>query len=431
VLGFYDGRTWTRLLIRQNTSRPAVVESRGAPIRYQITQEPSGRNSLFALELPETAPQVAENSSRITPDLQILTRQPIIQRIRYDVASRVDFSLQPTESPEVLRSWLQLPPRFNPQTHAFAASLRRQSSDDREMVNAVLKFFREKNFRYTLQPPLLGPQAIDDFLFSTRAGFCEHYASAFVVLMRMLDIPARVVTGYQGGEVNAVDGFMSIRQSDAHAWAEVWLKDRGWTRVDPTSAVAPNRVEMNLTSAIPPSLLGGLVDLEVGQDSWFARMQTLRQNWDAVNNGWNQWVLDYTPDRQRSIIQSLGFSSADRGTLTALMFGLSGIVMALVAVPLIRNRTKTDPVDALYLALCREMAARGCAKAIYEGPRAYCQRLTAPQSPLPPDKKDAAARFLTLYETVRYGQPGMSDGMNKKSSAALVSQLKSLLTECR
>ncbi len=431
VLGHYDGRTWRRLLIRQNTNQPAVVEPRGAPIRYQVTLEPNGRNSLFALELPEAAPAIIGNSARITGDLQILTRQPVNQRVRYDAASHVDFNLQKTESPETLRNWLQLPPGINPKTRTFATTLRGQSSDDMQMVNAVLKFFREENFTYTLQPPLLGSQAIDEFLFSTRAGFCEHYAGAFVVLMRMLDIPARIVTGYQGGEINQVDGFMTIRQSDAHAWAEVWLENRGWVRIDPTSAVAPNRVEMNLTSVIPPSILGGLVNLEVGQDSWFARMQTFRHNWDAVNNGWNQWVLDYTPDRQRSIFQSLGFGSADWRILTALMFGLGALVTALIAVPLIRNRPKSDPVNALYLALCREMAALGCAKAVHEGPRAYCERLTSPQSPLAPDKKIAASRFLTLYEADRYGPPGTADNANKKSSAALISQLKSLLTACR
>lgn len=430
VLGNYDGRTWTPLQPRANAIRPIVVRPRGEPIRYQVTLEPNGRRWLFALGLPQATPQVANNPARITSDLQIVTRRPIDQRIRYDAASYIDFDLQPNESPDVLRSWLELPPGFNPRTLAFAARLRSRFNSEMEMINAVLGFFRTEKFSYTLEPPLLGQHAVDEFLFSTRAGFCEHYASAFVVLMRALDIPARVVTGYQGGEINHVDGFMTVRQSDAHAWAEVWLKDRGWVQVDPTAAVAPDRVEKNLTSVIPPRLFGGLVTLDGGKNSWLSKLQGLRQNWDAVTNTWNQWVLNYTPDRQRSFIQSLGFDNADWRTLVALMFGLGATVMAIIAAPLVRNRQKINPVDKMYLALCRQMARHGCTRANYEGPRAYCARLTGKNSPLSPDKRAAAARFLDLYETVRYGTLGAPDAAGK-ISPALVSQLKSLLAQCR
>ncbi|MDB5764148.1 MAG: hypothetical protein JWQ21_3143 [Herminiimonas sp.] len=431
VLGNYDGRTWTPLQARINLNRQTVIRPRGVPTGYQVTLEPSGRRWLFALEMPQIAPRITDNPSRITSDLQIVTRQPINQRVRYDAASYIDFDLQPNESPDVLRSWLQLPPGYNPNTLAFAARLRSRYSNQMEMVNAVLKFFRDEKFSYTLEPPPLGQHAVDEFLFSTRAGFCEHYSSAFVVLMRALGIPARVVTGYQGGEINAVDGFMTIRQSDAHAWAEIWLENRGWLRIDPTAAIAPNRIEKNLTTVIPPTLLGGLVTLGSGQNTWLAQLQTLRQNWDAVNNAWNQWVLDYTPDKQKSFIRSLGFDNADWSTLTALMFGLGTLVMAIVAVPLIKNRPQIDPVEALYRILCRQMERRGCPRAIYEGPRAYRARLTAMNSPLEPDKRIAVARFLELYETIRYSNPDAGGARSRLPSATAISQLKSLLSECR
>jgi transglutaminase-like putative cysteine protease len=436
VLGQYDGRNWTPMPAHANANRGVTVRLHGAPIRYQVTLEPSGRRALFALEMPPAAPQVADNPARLAPDLQILTKEPVSQRLRYEAQSHIDFDLQPDASPAVLRTWLELPPGLNPNTLALAGRLRNEANTNGKIVDAVLKLFREEKFSYTLQPPPLGHHAVDDFLFSTRAGFCEHYASSFVVLMRAAGIPARVVTGYQGGEMNTVDGFMTIRQSDAHAWAEVWLENRGWIRVDPTAAIAPDRIERNLTSALPPSLLGGLVTFETGQNSWLAKLQLLRQNWDAVNNAWNQWVLDYTPARQKSFMQSLGFDNADWHTLTALMFAFGSLVMAVIAVPLIRNRSRIDPVDAVYLALCKRMAQRGLARAIHEGPRAYRARLTAAGSSLTPDKKAAVARFLEYYENLRYNPPRRSAAAGKASAAAMpqlksLKQLKSLYAECR
>lgn len=431
VLGNYDGRTWTPLQANPPSRRPGTAQFRGAPVRYQVTLEPNGQRWIFALELPQSAPQLADNPTRISGDRQIVARQPIDQRVRYDAVSYIDFTLQPNESAAVLQEWLTLPPGFNPNTLAFAARLSNRSASNMEMVTAVLKFFREEKFSYTLEPPPLGKNAVDDFLFTTRAGFCEHYASAFVVLMRAVGIPARVVTGYQGGEINPVDGFMTVRQSDAHAWAEVWLENRGWMRVDPTAVISPERIERNLTSVIPPTVLGGLITLDVGQNSWLTKLQGVRQNWDAVTNAWNQGVLNYTPDRQKSFIQSLGFDNADWSTLTALMFGLGGAVMAIIAVPLIRNRPKIDPVDAIYSAFCRQMARYGYARAIHEGPRAYRLRLTATNVQLGQDKQAAVARFLTFYEAVRYATPDTTVPANKTAASAIISELKSLLSECR
>ncbi|RJG07819.1 DUF3488 domain-containing protein [Noviherbaspirillum cavernae] len=424
VLGSYNGRTWTPLQVRLKTNRPIVIKSHGTPLRYQVTLEPSNQRWLFALELPQTPPVLRDNASAFGPNLELLASSPINERVRYDAASVLDFELQPQESATALRLWLDLPQGFNPRTRELAATLRKRSSDNAEMVNAVLRFFREEKFRYTLEPPVLGTHAVDEFLFDTRAGFCEHYSSAFVVLMRAMGIPARVVTGYQGGEINPADGYMTIRQSDAHAWAEVWLANRGWVRVDPTAAVSPARIEMNLTSVIPRRTLGGLITLDAGQNSWLAKWQALRQNWDAVTNAWNQWVLNYTPDKQRSLIQSLGFDSADWRTLTGLLAVAASIVLAIVVLPLMWNRPQFDPVEAVYRTLCRRMARLGCARLAHEGPRAWRDRLSASDSPLAPERRAAVARFLDSYERARYGT--MS-----KDASAVVSNLKSLLAECR
>lgn len=420
VLGNYDGRTWSALQPRLSHAQAVTLIPHGAPVRYQVTLEPHGRRWLFALEVPQAIPRLAGNPAGITGELELLAAQAINQRVRYDAASYIEGKLQASESALSLQDWLRLPPGFNPQTLEWAAQLRRQSDDDAALVNSVLQFFRSQPFRYTLEPPLLGKHAVDDFLFSTRAGFCEHYASAFVVLMRALDIPARVVTGYQGGEINPVDGYLSVRQSDAHAWAEVWLKGRGWSRIDPTAAVAPNRVEMNLARSITRDGLSGLFAAGMDNNAWLGK---LRIHWDAVSNSWNQWVLNYNTAQQKSLLAALGFDDVDWRTLTGLMLGVGTLLMALMTVPLLRGqRPKIEPIDALYSALCRNMARRGHPRAIHEGPRAYGARLA---KELAADRYAPVARFLALYEQARYGKHDAA------TRSAMISELKSHLAQCR
>jgi transglutaminase-like putative cysteine protease len=424
VLGNYDGRTWSQLRTRIDARRAITVKLRGAPVRYQVTLEPHDKRWLFALEMPQAVPIVQGAAATVSANLQLLAARPINERVRYDVVSHIDYDLQPNEPASVLQQWLQLPPGFNPRTMEFAANLRHQHASNADAIAAVLHFFHEQNFRYTLEPPPLEGDVVDEFLFSTRAGFCEHYAGAFVVLMRAMDIPSRVVTGYQGGEMNPTDGFMTIRQSDAHAWAEVWLEGRGWTRVDPTAAVAPSRVERNIASVIPRPYFGGLITLDAGRNTVLAGLHRLRQNWEAVTNAWNQRVLNYTPEKQKELVQSLGFDHVDWRTLTALMFLLGSAVTAVMVLPLIVNRPRIAPADAAYHALCRSLERQGMPRALHEGPRAYRARLTAADSRLSSEKKAAAARFLEIYETLRYGD-------SDKSSATAVAQLKSLLTDIR
>jgi hypothetical protein len=242
--------------------------------------------------------------------------------------------------------------------------------------------------------------------------------------MRILDIPARVVTGYQGGELNKVDGYLTVRQSDAHAWAEVWLGGRGWVRVDPTAAVAPDRIERNLASALPQGAISDLLAFDGANGPWLTLLQKLRDNRDAMNNAWNQWVLDYTPARQHGFLQSLGIDDPDWGTLTVLTLTLGAAVTALIALPLVRNRQKADPVEVLYRSFCSALARQGLPRAVHEGPLAY--RIRLQEAPLPPARRTAALRFLELYEILRYGTPDMLRG---SSAVTLLSQLKSLLAQ--
>ncbi|MEN9865875.1 MAG: hypothetical protein RL748_1465, partial [Pseudomonadota bacterium] len=416
VLSHYDGRTWRAAAYPTQIS----INIGGKPVKHSVTMEPSGQRWLFALDLVRDMPNLENNQVGMNSELQIVTRNPISQRIRYSVSSYPEYQVQANQVPEA--DWLRLPPNFNPKSLEWAAQLRQRQPDAQQQINAVLQLFRREPFRYTLQPPLLGEQAVDDFLFQTRAGFCEHYASAFVVLMRAMGNPARVVTGYQGGEINPVDQFMLVRQSDAHAWAEVWIAKRGWVRFDPTAAVAPERVEKNLANALRRgnalNLFGdGLINLSESQQSWLA---PLRNNWFALNNAWNQWVLDYTPKRQRDLLSKLGMPNINWSHLAMLMLGICLLLSLVLLMPLYWQKTRIDPMQRLYARLCQQLAKRGWPKEAYEGPDGYAMRL---KQQMPEQAAKAAAlECLRLISQARYA---------RAASSIPIKQLQALVQQCK
>ncbi len=421
VLSHFDGRTWTAQPQRPMKAGSVKALAGSLSTRYQVTMEPHGRRWLFALETPLEPPQLHDNSAYLANDFQLLARERIGARLRYDVTSWTQFSLQADSVPDELNDGLQRVPGFNPATIGFARSLLARSSDSAELVALVLQYFRREPFSYTLEPPLLGRNSVDEFLFSSRAGFCEHYASAFVVLMRELGIPARVVTGYQGGEINPSDGYMEVRQSDAHAWAEVWIEQRGWIRVDPTGAVAPERIQRSVASQSDRRLFGGLVTLSPARDSWLAMT---RFNWDALSNAWNQRVLNYSSEQQKNLLARLGIDQVDWPVLTALMLGAGSLVMAIMMLPLLMNRARPDPAGKLYAAFCRRMARFGVFRAPHDGPRTFMIAVAA-STLLPQHTKAAALRFLNGYEALQYGT------VEPRQRRAALSQLHTLLAACR
>ncbi|MDB5769303.1 MAG: hypothetical protein JWQ61_4117 [Collimonas fungivorans] len=443
VLNDFDGRTWTEGRAGRTASgrgaidtgariQPVAAPDPATVVHQQITMEANGQRWLFALETPQLAPTLEGIPVRLTTDHQLRAVRPITERVRYDVVS----NLKPGPADQITSSGMQqalaLPANFNPRTLEFAASLREKWPDNAALVNAVLNFFRHEKFSYTLEPPLLGRDSVDDFLFSSRAGFCEHYASSFVVLMRAAGIPARVVTGYQGGEINPVDDMMTVRQSDAHAWAEVWLPPRGWVRVDPTAAVAPDRIETQLGNLLPRSFFGNLLGGPAGKANWWSGLNDsvalLRANWEALSNGWNQWVLNYTPARQMGLMRWLGLDELDWRSLGIVLLAIGTVAAGSVTLPLLLARNKSNPLDTVYSSLCAQMARRGMARNKHEGPATYGRRLCASSSPLPPSVKMAVKRFMDLYEALQYGA---DYGLHNKPPAPLMAQLKLLLSQCR
>ena len=394
VLSHFDGRTWSQARSRQQHLSPSV---RGQPLRYQVTLEPHGERWLFALDLPDGPPKLAGNVAQVSSALELRAIFPIGERVRYDAASYLDYQLE-ADRLDDSEPFLALPAGFNPKAMQAGLDLQHEA-DPASRVNKVLAMFRQEKFSYTLEPPLLGADSVDDFLFGTKAGFCEHFASAFVFLMRAADVPARVVTGYQGGELNPVDGFMVVRQSDAHAWAEVWLAGRGWVRVDPTAAVAPERVERNMARALPPAeqfSLRRLSTLISDQFESTSLLGRLRFRLSAINNGWNQWVLNYDPERRRNLVESLSDALRNWRVLAAAALAAGLLVVARA----LRVRAEKDPVDRLYSALCQRLGRLGVQRAGDEGPNAYAKRLK--NAALAAHQLQAATRFLHLYSGYKY-----------------------------
>jgi hypothetical protein len=260
-------------------------------------------------------------------------------------------------------------------------------------VRTALSYFNKQGFVYTLNAPPLGVNSIDDFLFNTKQGFCEHYASAFVFLMRAANIPARVVTGYLGGEYNDVGNYYIVRQSDSHAWAEVWLAGQGWVRIDPTGAIAPDRVERGLSAALSDN--AALPFMERNPPQW---MRDLRFNLDALANNWNQWVLGYDSERQFAFLTRLGMESITWQKMALNMSAGIGLVIALFALYMLRHLyiRQPDRIQAAWLKLCRKLARAGLPRAAHEGAMDYAARVAAGRPELAGTILDLAARYTAL-----------------------------------
>lgn len=397
VLDSYDGRTWRS---GRSENRAPDLEHTGPALHYTLTLEAHNQRWLLPLEMPTSLPAPPGLEAHIDRNGLVQARTPLKSRQRVEFTSHPDYRMGVVESPQVLQHNLQLPEGFNPRTLALGRSWQQRHPQPRQRVQAALDHFRQEPFIYTLRPPFLGQHAMDEFLFNTRRGFCEHYASAFVILMRAAGVPARVVTGYQGGEINPVDGFLVVRQSDAHAWAEVWLEGRGWVRVDPTAAISPARIETGIASALPEGEpLPMLVDARL---DWLLSM---RNQWEAINNRWNQLVLGYNPERQRELFARLGFQDADWKTMGTALGVSMGTLLLLLAAWVFRPVRENDPALAIWRLAIRHLERRGITCPPWETPLALARRLEQEAPELAP----AVAELAQLVTTARYhpGSPRM------------------------
>jgi len=390
-----DGQRWTpgRQVINR---RPPPFEARGPAVDYEITLEPHGRKWLIGLDLPASVPTDAV----ISDAFQVLATRKVRDRRRYRMHSYPRFRFR-NPRPRRILEVLALPPGRHPKARALALSWRRETSSDTAIVRRALNYYRRQPFVYTLTPKLTHGDAMDDFLFNTREGFCQEYATSFTVLMRAAGIPARVVTGYQGGEMNPLGDYLMVRQRDAHAWAEVWLRGSGWQRVDPTAAVAPGRIERGIDAVIPPRLgLAGL-DLDPGPVVIDA-FKRLRLTIDNVYARWNAWVLGYGQDQQRRFLNHFGLDARDYSNLVLALTVLLASALLLIGYGLLGKRRRPDPLTGCYRRFCRKLASLGLSRAGWEGPWDYARRVARAK----PELAAPVKAITNIYVALRYAPAG-------------------------
>jgi transglutaminase-like putative cysteine protease len=362
VLSDFDGRRWevspwTRQL------KPAALQPSGEVLEYELQLEPTDRRWVLGLDLP-LEPTDGETGLGMNRDRSLRARQPLIEITRHNLRSDPG-ALLDVELPANLQSYLsRLPGSSNPRTAELIADWQARGLDGEGVMREALQWFN-REFTYSLTPPPLGRHSVDEFLFQTREGYCEHFASAFTVMMRLAGQPARVVTGYMGGDYNPLGNYLLVRQSDAHAWSEVWFEGRGWVRVDPTAAVAPERV------------------ISGGQDArfasaWQGAFGSLLATADWLRRGWNTVLLGYNAARQRSLLSSLGIDASDWRQLGAAFIGGLGLALALTLWLVMRGGPRpSDPLVAAYQRFCARLARAGAERVAHEPPLAFAERAAA------------------------------------------------------
>ena len=393
--------------------RPAPASATEPVVDYAVMLQPHRRRWLFALERPTRLPRGSDAPgasgvplATLTPDGQLLADDPVTQVIRYRASSTPSARLDPERPPGPDQLALA---GGNPRTAALARELRREHPDDADLANALLERFNRMPYRYTLQPSLLGDAPVDEFLFDTLEGFCEHYASAFVVALRAAGVPARVVTGYLGGEMNG--DYMIVRQSDAHAWAEAWI-DGAWQRFDPTGAVAPSRVEAGLAAALPDS--AAVPGMARGDGGW---LRDARLGWDRLNHGWQRLVVDFDDDSQLELWERLGLGvpapwQVVAGVLAAAGLWCAWLLGGALARPPGSGRARRRSEEIAWRRLERRLARRGLSRGVAETPGAWLARAAAS------DPKAAAAIAAHGGRDARFARPSAAPGRTATTRAA-------------
>lgn len=390
VLHNFDGRTWRRPLALYI---PQVVRPIGETYRYRVTLEPHQRPWIFGLEIVTQWP----DSTTRTSDLQLVTRRHTISTLTsFDLESSTHYAVEAPLPSAMRQADLHLPQGRNPRTLELARRLRASAVDDEAFVDAVLTMFREQEYYYTLEPPRLERDSVDDFLFNTRRGFCEHFASAFTTIARAAGIPARIITGYHGGEFNPMGGYLIVRQSDAHAWSEVWIDGKGWTRVDPTAAVSPARIEGGIDAAMSDT---EPVPGRIIRNSRV--LSSIRLAWDAANTFWNNQIIEFSAAHQRWLANKVGLDELgwrELGIAMAITLGAFFTILSGYLAWRFRPRAR-DPVRQVYEELCRKFAKANLPRLPHEGPSDYLNRLAAANPKIARDLSEARE----IYVDLRYG----------------------------
>lgn len=430
VLDNFDGQRWSRdsdgffssgRPVRANTIHPdwgLNVNPPSRQYRYSILMEPHQQRALFSLKMPVRA-ESSHMPLGFTPSAELLAPFPVGARMQYSVVSEFDRHFQASGLTRAYRNKLLALPTSNPRAQAYAEQLRKSLANNPEyelaVTEKILALFNA-SFTYTLRPPKLSENTIDGFLFDSQRGFCEHFSSSFVFLMRAAGVPARVVVGYQGGEWNQNNRYLMVRQSDAHAWAEIWVEGIGWKRIDATAAVSPLRIERGLRDAVSADESG----LVGGWSGDYKVLSWMNHKFDALNFSWQKFVLNYDDDSQQQFFRYfLGGAHAWRvalfliGSIAALLF----VYFAYQILP--RRRKSTDPIDAVYLQHLRDLNKKGFTRLKHETPHQFAARVGAERS----DIKKILGSMADQYCRGRYNNDGASAMRLNDLRRALKSEL--------
>lgn len=395
VLDVFDGHTWSR---SPSTQKAAALKPLGPGYKYTVMMEPHRHRWIFMLDWPNTwnLPR-----AELSADYTLMQSEPLSRPVDVEGASYTQVQATEPLSIRMRSRDLRLPNDRNPRTQALARELRAAHTDDMEYLQAVLAMFTQQPFFYTLNPPKLSDDSVDQFLFNTKRGFCGHYASAFAALARAAGIPARVVTGYQGGTLNPYGDYWILRQSDAHAWTEVWIEARGWLRIDPTAAIAPQRVERGLADAAGADESSASVWQR--RTRWFSG---LRLRFDAVKEIWRERILDFDQDSQRKLLEFLKIPEPDGQKLVMVLAVAMSLVFAWLTWQVRRELSisSKDETARAYAKLCAKLAAAGVPRLAHEGAEGYALRVAR----LRPDLAGRVTGLCRQYSFLRYAPPSSS-----------------------
>lgn len=407
----FDGRRWSR-----GSGSQAIFESkgqlkamlanapfkvRGAPIEYEITLPPTGSNWLFMLPIADLSEQKKHQDLGVSMllDFNFETQKPASGLSVWTVKSYLDYSAEPWMTPDRIEELTRLPDGFNPQSRDFAYQLWIASNDERDFARRIAKHFSQNEYYYTLKPDGLGRHTVDEFLFETRNGFCEHYSNAATVLFRSVGIPARVVAGYQGGEVNPVNGLVQVRQLHAHAWIEYWVRGEGWQRMDPTAAVAPERVSLGLREALEANESEDLAFYNPVMLNDVRWIKLLRQRVDAVNYVWQRAFVNFDTGKQQKVLSNW-FGDITQTKMSLVMLGAMSVCIGWVAfVTLRRRRSDTRTAETkLYDQFCVRLLKAGLSRQVGEAPQSFANRVAG----LRPDLADTVFAITKLYQQIAF-----------------------------
>ena len=425
VLTRFDGVEWKPLGLPfappSVPSRPPALKTSGASFRYEMTLEPL---RLASVPLLEATTQVTPSEGlRLSAreDLQWLADRPLFERVRVEAIANTHFTLGPTRANGTLQESLDLPQGFNPRAIAWAQAFHDdplyRTANATILARALLEHIRTGGYVYTLAPGEYGKDGIDEFWLDRKEGFCEHFAAAFVVVMRAMGVPARVVTGYQGTDLLPVDGYYIVRQSSAHAWAEYWQSGLGWVRADPTGAVAPDRIGRSRRLTPQPGLVAGALDTMSPE-----LLADLRNGWEAINNRWNQWVLNYSRGQQLDVLKNMGFETPGWEDLTLLLVGLlSGLALAGAAWAWF-DRHRVDPWTRQLERMRKQLRALGIEADAHDPPRTLATRVRKCLG----DAGEPLAAVLDALELRRYGRGSAArpDAAMTRSFSLVARQLR-------